>query len=216
MTQRVMLADAAYTDGVQSDPRGMCPRNKQGAEYTRSFQNRQGKEKSVCPSRSRALGALAGLFAFAAVDGSGSGRRPALHRGSGHGRQHHPNLAGDARDIPALPGHDVSGHMDEAKKQGIIVSYSVYETSPRSADDPNLYLMVTYKNMAALDGLDDRMEGIQQKSFRRSGGPRRRGHGPREDAPPARHENDPRGCVQVTAAGRSRNEKGPHAAGPFL
>ena len=25
--------------------------------------------------------------------------------------------------------------------------------------------MVTYKNMAALDGLDDRMEGIQQKSF---------------------------------------------------
>jgi hypothetical protein len=55
--------------------------------------------------------------------------------------------------------------MDEAKKQGIIVSYSVYETSPRSADDPNLFLMVTYKNMAALDGLDDRMEGIQQKSF---------------------------------------------------
>lgn len=53
--------------------------------------------------------------------------------------------------------------MEEAKKQGQVVDYAVYSTAPRSPDDPNLYLVVTYKNMAALDGLTDRMDAIQEK-----------------------------------------------------
>jgi hypothetical protein len=36
---------------------------------------------------------------------------------------------------------------------------------PRGPNDPNLYLVVTYKNMAAFDGLSDRMDAIQQKVF---------------------------------------------------
>jgi hypothetical protein len=56
-------------------------------------------------------------------------------------------------------------NMDVAKKEGIILDYRVYQTDPRSADEPDVYLTITYKNMAALDGLDDRMDPILQRSF---------------------------------------------------
>jgi hypothetical protein len=56
-------------------------------------------------------------------------------------------------------------NMEAAKKEGIILDYRVYETQPRSPDEPNIYLTVTYKNMAAFDTLDERMEPIQQRSF---------------------------------------------------
>ena len=38
------------------------------------------------------------------------------------------------------------------KKAGYIVSYAVLSVEPRSPDDPDLLLMITYKNYAALDG----------------------------------------------------------------
>lgn len=50
--------------------------------------------------------------------------------------------------------------MEAAKKAGLILDYSVYSASPRTPDDADLYLVVTYPNMAALDGLDDKMEPI--------------------------------------------------------
>jgi hypothetical protein len=52
---------------------------------------------------------------------------------------------------------------EDEKKAGVIVDYAVYEVTPRSPHDPNLYLTVTYKNMAALDGLEDRVEPIMKK-----------------------------------------------------
>ena len=52
---------------------------------------------------------------------------------------------------------------DDEKKAGIIVDYAVYEVTPRSPHDPNVYLVVTYKNMAALDGLEDRVEPLLKK-----------------------------------------------------
>lgn len=53
--------------------------------------------------------------------------------------------------------------MEENKKAGNIVDYAVYQVVPRGPNDPNLYLVVTYKNMAAFDGLNDRLEAIQEK-----------------------------------------------------
>jgi hypothetical protein len=53
--------------------------------------------------------------------------------------------------------------MEEEKKAGIIVDYAVYAAAPRSPHDPDLYLITTFKNMAALDGLDDRLEPIERK-----------------------------------------------------
>jgi hypothetical protein len=52
---------------------------------------------------------------------------------------------------------------EDEKKTGVILEYSVYSVMPRSPHDPDLYLTVTYKNMAALDGLDDREEPLTKK-----------------------------------------------------
>lgn len=53
--------------------------------------------------------------------------------------------------------------MEEQKKAGIIVDYAVYQVQPRGPDDANLYLVVTYKDMAAMDGLSDKVESIQAR-----------------------------------------------------
>ncbi len=55
------------------------------------------------------------------------------------------------------------GFMEEQKKAGIIVSYKVYGASPRTPNDPDLYLVTEYKNYAALDNLDERTEAIMKK-----------------------------------------------------
>jgi hypothetical protein len=55
--------------------------------------------------------------------------------------------------------------MEEQKKAGIILDYAVYQTVPRGPGDPDLYLTVVYKNMAALDGLDARTDPIAEKIF---------------------------------------------------
>ena len=49
---------------------------------------------------------------------------------------------------------------EAAKKAGLIVSYQVLQTLPRGPDDPDIYLVVTYKNWAAMDGLRDKTEAI--------------------------------------------------------
>ena len=41
--------------------------------------------------------------------------------------------------------------QEAAKKAGYIVSYEVFIAQPRSDNDADLYLMITYKNFAALD-----------------------------------------------------------------
>ena len=53
--------------------------------------------------------------------------------------------------------------MEEEKKAGIIVDYAVYEGSPRTPHDADLYLVTVYKNMAALDGLDEKTEPMMKK-----------------------------------------------------
>jgi hypothetical protein len=52
---------------------------------------------------------------------------------------------------------------EDEKKAGLIVDYAVYGAQPRSPHDPDIYLTITYKNMAALDGLSDRVEPILKK-----------------------------------------------------
>src|ERR1700674_5716150 len=52
---------------------------------------------------------------------------------------------------------------EDEKKAGLIVDYAVYRAQPRSPHDPDIYLVITYKNMAALDGLSDRVEPLTKK-----------------------------------------------------
>jgi hypothetical protein len=42
--------------------------------------------------------------------------------------------------------------MEAAKKAGLIIGYRVYQASPKSPDQPNMYLEITYKNLAAYAG----------------------------------------------------------------
>src|SRR3954447_16645990 len=42
--------------------------------------------------------------------------------------------------------------MEAAKKAGLIIGYKLFQASPKSPDQPNVYLEITYKNMAAYAG----------------------------------------------------------------
>lgn len=54
--------------------------------------------------------------------------------------------------------------QEALKEAGVILGYAVYETRARDADDPNLYLVTSYPNMAALDGLGDRSDAVLTKA----------------------------------------------------
>jgi hypothetical protein len=53
--------------------------------------------------------------------------------------------------------------LEEQKKAGIILDYSIYATTARRPDEPNLYLTVVYPNMASFDGLEDKVEPLARK-----------------------------------------------------
>jgi hypothetical protein len=55
--------------------------------------------------------------------------------------------------------------MEEQKKAGLIVDYSIYEASPRGPHDPDIVLTVVYRNWAAFDGLREWVEPIEKKVF---------------------------------------------------
>jgi hypothetical protein len=64
-------------------------------------------------------------------------------------------LAGDYKQL-----------MEEAKKQGIILDYKIFQTTEAHvASDPDMVLFVVYKNMAALDSLYERMEPLAAKAL---------------------------------------------------
>jgi hypothetical protein len=52
---------------------------------------------------------------------------------------------------------------DEAKRQGLVLSYKVISAPAANRDDWDLLLMIEYKNMAALDGLRQKAEPIMAK-----------------------------------------------------
>ena len=41
--------------------------------------------------------------------------------------------------------------MEALKKAGLIIDYKVFRATPKSPDQPNMFLMITFKNMAARD-----------------------------------------------------------------
>jgi hypothetical protein len=53
--------------------------------------------------------------------------------------------------------------MEAQKAAGVIVGYAVYSASPRGPSEPDLYLVTTYKNMAALDDLTKKLDPIYEK-----------------------------------------------------
>jgi len=52
---------------------------------------------------------------------------------------------------------------DAAKKEGLILSYKILSGDAANRDDWDLLLMVEHKNMASLDGLDEKYQAISAK-----------------------------------------------------
>ncbi len=55
--------------------------------------------------------------------------------------------------------------MEAQKKAGVTLDYRVYVTRPATPSEPDLYLEVTYKNWAAFDGLNAKVDPISEKVF---------------------------------------------------
>ena len=77
----------------------------------------------------------------------------------------HPYSEGPVVNVSSI--RTVDGHFEEymkfvsttwkqeqeaAKKAGDVLSYQVLSVEPRGPNDPDLYLVITFKNWAALDG----------------------------------------------------------------
>ena len=113
--------------------------------------------------KKRALGALAGVLAFATLGGVAAASDLPYTEGTVSVVNSFRTEPGMFNAYMAYLKNTYKPMMEEAKKAGHILDYSVYSASPRSPEDPNVYIVVTYKNMAALDGLTDRMDAIQAK-----------------------------------------------------
>jgi len=53
---------------------------------------------------------------------------------------------------------------EAAKKEGLIISYQIGTSSPANKDDWDIVLVIEYKNMAALDGLEEKMRDVAEKA----------------------------------------------------
>ena len=58
--------------------------------------------------------------------------------------------------------------MEEAKKQGLVLSYKIISTTTSGPDDWDIILMTEYKNWAALDGLSEKFEAVSRKVISKS------------------------------------------------
>ncbi len=53
--------------------------------------------------------------------------------------------------------------MQAAKEAGIVTEYHVYSAQAHNPNEADLYLVTTYPNMAAFDGIDEKMDPIMAK-----------------------------------------------------
>ena len=113
--------------------------------------------------KTRALGALAGLLvSFLAIGVAGAADRP-YSEGTVSEISSIRTEPGKFDDYLAWLAGPYKQMMEAQKAAGIIVDYAVYSTTPRSPNDPDLYLVTVYKNMAALDDLAAKSDPIAEK-----------------------------------------------------
>ncbi|MDP9082440.1 MAG: hypothetical protein M3N50_01535 [Pseudomonadota bacterium] len=85
----------------------------------------------------------------------------------------HPYSEGPVVNVSSIRTAD--GHFDDymkfvatkwkqeqevAKKRGDVLSYEVLTVEPRSPNDPDIYLVIYYKNWAALDGFIAKSDAV--------------------------------------------------------
>jgi hypothetical protein len=115
--------------------------------------------------KSRALGALAGVLAFGLLATTATAADRPYTEGqvvNVSAIRTQPGMFDEYMKYVAGPYKQL---MEEQIKAGIVVSWNVYAVTPQGPDDPDLYLVTTFKNMAALDGLDAKTDPITEKVF---------------------------------------------------
>jgi hypothetical protein len=55
--------------------------------------------------------------------------------------------------------------MNQAKQQGLVTSFAFYAGFPKSPNEPDLYIVETYPNMAVFDTMTEKMTAISSKVF---------------------------------------------------
>ncbi len=55
--------------------------------------------------------------------------------------------------------------QEAMKKAGLILDYEVMSVEPRGENDPDVYLIIVYKNWAALDGLSDKADAVSKQVY---------------------------------------------------
>lgn len=53
--------------------------------------------------------------------------------------------------------------MDESKAAGLVTNYHVYSAQAHNPNEADLYLVVEYPNMAAFDGIDEKLDPIMER-----------------------------------------------------
>jgi hypothetical protein len=113
--------------------------------------------------KTRALGALAGLvLSLSAVGVAAAADRP-YTEGTVSQVTSVRTEPGMFDDYMAYIATTWKKEQEAQKAAGIIEGYAVYSVTPRGPNDPDLYLVTVYKNMAALDGLDAKTDPINEK-----------------------------------------------------
>ena len=59
----------------------------------------------------------------------------------------------------------VSAQQDALKAKGVVLDYKVLSVADPRDNEPDLYLMVEYKNMAAFDATPDDLDALSKKVF---------------------------------------------------
>lgn len=113
--------------------------------------------------KSRVLGTLAGVFAVAALSGIATAADRPYTEGAVTVVSSIRTMPGMFDDYMAYLAGPYKQAMDAQKAAGVVLAYNVYATNPRSPDEPDLYLTITYKNMAALDDMSAKLDPIYEK-----------------------------------------------------
>jgi hypothetical protein len=113
--------------------------------------------------KTRALGALAGaLLAFAGFGIAAAADRP-YTEGAVSEVTSVRTEPGMFDEYMAYIATTWKKEQEAQKAAGVIESYAVFSATPRGPNDPDLYLVTVYKNMAAMDDLNAKVDPINEK-----------------------------------------------------
>jgi hypothetical protein len=119
---------------------------------TRSCPKKHSNASRRSPMNSPGLAALAALLCLLTVSGPALADEHPYTEGAVVNVASIRTLEGKFDDYMAWLSTTWKKMQEESKKKGYILDYQVMAVEPRGPDDPDIYLVITYKNWAALDG----------------------------------------------------------------